>query len=218
MAAVAVLSETLVAHGFQWTSTAQLVFWALIAVGLLLHSRTSALIALAAVCGCVMTANLWPGREDTVSDPRFLYNMLPLVLALGGHYLTLDRVTIGWIVAVSVGMIVVWPMFGEASMLGGLPLFCLPFNLVFLGSLVAFRGSRRLVPLELAVTSPLEVRFVAAPAGDRGGMLAADRSGPGSFGLIRIFSPLPPALRGRWVGGEGGDSEPARIAKFREGR
>ena len=158
---LAQLSEKRIARRFQWTSTAQIACWLLIVIGLMLHSRTSTAMAIAVVVGCVVTARLWPGRAEAVSDPRLLYNLLPLVLALGGHYLTLDRVTIAWLVAVSVGMIAVWPMFAEASAVVGLPLLCLPFNLFFVGSLLAFRmlGRGRLVPMELAVTSLEAVRL-----------------------------------------------------------
>ena len=152
------ISEATIARRLQWTPIAQILCWALIAIGLLLHSRTSTLLAFAAVVGCVVTARLWPDRAAAVSDPRLLYNLLPLVLALGGHYLTLGRVTIAWIVAASIGMIAVWPIFALASAFVGLPLLCLPFNAFFVGSLLLFRGSRRLVPMELAVTSPHEVR------------------------------------------------------------
>jgi urea transporter len=164
-ARLARLSEAHIARRFQWTPTGQIACWILMAIGLLLHSRTSTVMAIAALAGCVATAHLWPGRAEAVCDPRLLYNLLPLVLALGGHYLTLGRVTVAWIAIASVGMIVVWPMLTEASELVGLPLLCLPFNLFFVGSLVAFRGlgllgvANRLVPMELAVTSPEDVRL-----------------------------------------------------------
>jgi urea transporter len=162
------LAEWSAAHvsaRLQWTPIAQIACWLLVLIGLALHSRTSTLLAILAVAGCIATARIWPARADAASDPRLLYNLLPLVLALGGHYLTLGRVTALWIGAASIGVIALWPWLVASSDTVGLPLLCLPFNLFFVGSLLLFAGARRLgwgdvlVPMELAVTSPHQVRL-----------------------------------------------------------
>ena len=161
---VAEWSAAHVASRLQWTPTAQIVCWLLVFLGLSLHSRTSTILALTTVVALIAVARIWPDRAASIADPRLLCNLLPLVLALGGHYLTLDRLTAAWIVVASLGMIALWPALAATFDAIGLPILCFPFNLCFVASLLLFAALRRfgwenrLVPMDQAVTSPEEVR------------------------------------------------------------
>jgi len=148
-------SEANVSPRWRYVSTFQWSSWLLAFAGIAYHSRRSFLIAIIAVA--------WCARFGWLSDPALLYNLVPLVLALGGHYLVSNRLGLLWTSAMVVAMALAWPAATSYFSLLGLPILCLPFHLLFVPSLLLFQYLQRkgianiAVPLGLAVTTPEQV-------------------------------------------------------------
>lgn len=150
----------------QFTSSRMLLCWLWFFIGVLWHSRTSALIALAAVGTCMAGSSWLP----VFGDPAFSMNVIVLFLALGGHYLRLNMKTFVWTVMVTFTLAALHTPLTEALLRVGLLPLSLPFNAGLLGSIAFFgwlhrRGMRdERVPVGLAVTTPAQVRDAAVQA------------------------------------------------------
>jgi len=160
------VSAWLTAHvdsRYQRTSVAQLMCWVLFVLGLALHSRISGLLATVGVAACVLGAYLFPTWADTLLDIGFIYNLVALLVALGGHYLRLNYLTALYLVLASAGLAVFWHGAAPVFLNHGLPLLCLPFTLFLTGSVLLLAALERrglknyVVPLEIAVTTPYQV-------------------------------------------------------------
>lgn len=148
----------------QFTSSRMLLCWMWFFIGILWHSRTSALMALAAVATC-MAGSFW---LPIFGDTAFSMNAIVLFLALGGHYLRLNVKTFVWTVLVTFALAALHTPLSEALLrLGVLPL-CLPFNFGLLGSIALFgwlhrKGLRdERIPVDWAVTTPAQIRVFLA--------------------------------------------------------
>jgi Tfp pilus assembly protein PilF len=148
----------------QSTSSRILLCWLWFFIGILWHSRTSALMALGAIATCIQGAEWLPA----FSDPAFFMNMVVLFIALGGHYLRHNFETLLWMIGLSFALGLLWGPLREGLLhLALLPL-CLPFNLALLGSLAFFgwlhrQGFRdQRIPLDLAGLTPAAIRLALA--------------------------------------------------------
>lgn len=148
----------------QFISTRVLLCWLWFFIGVLWHSRTSAMVALSAVLVCVAGSCWMP----VFGDPAFAINVVVLALALGGHYLRLNAKTVVWMLVVTLAMALVWePLTGALLRLALLPL-CLPFNAALLGSIAFFgwlhrRGLRdERIPIDWASCTPAQIRVFSA--------------------------------------------------------
>ena len=156
-----------IAAKHQRVSSGQLLCWVLFFVGILLYSQISAGVVVIALTGCVVTAQLIPSCKNTLLDVNFIYNLLAILLALGGHYLTLRLTTLLWLGCVAVAMTACWGVLSGLFIACGWPLLCFPFNVLLIGSAVLFsslRSNRFLdcaVPLDEAVHAPEHVRLWA---------------------------------------------------------
>lgn len=152
---------------YQRVSSGQLLCWLLFFIGILWYSRISAGVVVIALAGCVVTAQLIPSCKNTLLDVNFIYNLLAIVLALGGHYLTLRLTTFLWLGCVAIAMTACWGALSGLFIACGWPLLCFPFNLLLIGSAVLFSSLRRsrfwdcAVPLDVAVHAPEHVRLWA---------------------------------------------------------
>ena len=148
----------------QFTSTRVLFCWGWFFVGLLWHSRTSALVALIAVFICV-GASWW---KPVFGDPAFGMNVIVLALALGGHYLRLNVRTVLWMIFVTLALALLWDPLSEALLRLALLPLCLPFNFALLGSVAFFgwlhrRGLRdERIPIDWACSTPAQIRVFNA--------------------------------------------------------
>jgi len=148
-------SESSVSPRWRYVTTFQWASLLLALAGIAVHSRWSLLIAVVAVAGCA--------GFGLLTDPALLYNLVPLAIALGGHYLRIRPVTILWTAAMVLVMALVWPVGTAYFSTLGLPLLCIPFHILFIPSLLLFQFLNRRgiaavsVPLGLAVTTPENV-------------------------------------------------------------
>lgn len=148
----------------QFTSTRVLLCWLWFFIGLLFHSRTSALVALVAVLVC-MLGSAW---RPVFGDPAFAMNVVVLALALGGHYLRLNVKTVMWMLMMTLLLALAWEPLSEALLRVALLPLCLPFNLALLGSLSFFgwlhrRGLRdERIPVDWASSTPADIRCFCA--------------------------------------------------------
>lgn len=144
----------------QFTSTRVLLCWVWFFIGLLFHSRTSALVALSAVLIC-MLGSAW---KPVFGDPAFAMNVVVLSLALGGHYLRMNVRTVVWTLLVILLLALLWEPLSEALLRLALLPLCLPFNLALLGSIAFFgwlhrRGLRdERIPVDWACCTPADIR------------------------------------------------------------
>jgi hypothetical protein len=148
----------------QHVSTAQLVCWLLFLGGILYHSRISAVVVVFGIIACALAALVVPAAKGTVSDFTFLYNLLPLLIALNSHYLRLEIVTILWSISMAFLLGVLWNVMPLPGIMLGVPVLCLPLTVLLIAGIGTFRGLQRLgtgvaVPLEVAITSPEQVRI-----------------------------------------------------------
>ena len=162
---LATFSKDSIAGRYQYVSLPQLVCWLLFFAGVIWHSRISALLVLAALATCFCGARLVPSLNATFADIHFVYNLIAIFIACGGLYLRLNRITGVWLFAVTMLMAIVWHVLSGIVPGIGLPLLCLPLNLALAGT-VALGGrlkdrfpANQAIPLELAVTSPEQVRL-----------------------------------------------------------
>lgn len=128
-------------------STFQLLGWLLFLVGIISHSRISAVATLLAMA----LATVLPGATDV----NLFFNLAALIIALAGAYLVMSPTVIVMLFPLGALFIVTWPQWDSLP----LPVTCLPFNLFLLGVLVVchqFKGRLGIetVPLEIAVTKP----------------------------------------------------------------
>ncbi|WP_395750418.1 urea transporter [Prosthecobacter sp.] len=148
----------------QFTSSRVLLCWVWFFIGILWHSRTSALVALAAIGICVV-GSAW---KPVFGDPAFAMNIIVLSLALGGHYLRLNARTFVWLLLVIVALAFLWEPLSEALLRLALLPLCLPFNFALLGSIAFFgwlhrRGLRdERIPIDWASSTPAEIRAFTA--------------------------------------------------------
>jgi urea transporter len=148
----------------QFTSSRVLLCWVWFFIGILWHSRTSALVTLAAVGICVL-GSWW---QPVFGDPAFVMNVLVLTLALGGHYLRLNLKTATWMLLVILALALLWGPLSEALLRLALLPLCLPFNLALLGSIAFFGWLNRKglqdqrISVDWATCTPAEIRaFIA---------------------------------------------------------
>ncbi len=145
----------------QFISTRVLLCWLWFFIGILWHSRTSALMALSAVLICV-GGSFW---KPVFGDPAFAMNVVALALALGGHYLRLNVKTVAWMLFVTIMVALLWDPLSEALLRLALLPLCLPFNAALLGSIAFFgwlhrRGLRdERIPIDWASSTPAEIRI-----------------------------------------------------------
>lgn len=162
---LASVTKQYVAGRYQWVSLSQLVCWLFFLMGIALHSRVSILVALGGLAVCVTGGRLFPARCGCMLDVDFIFNLLAILLALGGNYMRMNRVTLIWMAVVTVALALCWKALSVHWAGSGLPLLCLPFNAVLVGTILLFSGLQRLgvreqlIPLEMAVTSPEKVRL-----------------------------------------------------------
>ncbi len=148
----------------QFTSSRVLLCWVWFFIGILWHSRTSALVALGAVGICVL-GSWW---KPVFGDPAFAMNVIILALALGGHYLRLNVRTVAWMLFVTLALAFMWEPLTEALLRLALLPLCLPFNFALLGSIAFFgwlhrRGLRdERIPIGWASSTPAEIRAFTA--------------------------------------------------------
>lgn len=144
----------------QFTSSRVLLCWLWFFIGILWHSRTSALMALSAVILCVLGAHWKP----VFGDPAFAINVVVIFLALGGHYLRLNWKTFLWTLLLTLALAFLWEPLSDALLRVALLPLCLPFNLALLGSIAFFgwlhrKGLRdERVPIDWAATTPAQIR------------------------------------------------------------
>lgn len=152
----------------QFTSSRVLLCWLWFFIGILWHSRTSALMALGAVVLCLL-GSFW---RPVFADPAFALNIVVTALALGGHYLRLNWKTVLWLLLVIVALAFLWEPLSEALLRLALLPLCLPFNLALLGSIALFgwlhrKGCRdERVPIAWTVGTPAQIRALLAQKDD----------------------------------------------------
>lgn len=144
----------------QFTSSRMLLCWVWFFIGILWHSRTSALMALVAIATC-MTGSLW---IPIFGDTAFSMNAIVLFLALGGHYVRLNVKTFAWTLLITFALAMLHEPLSDALLRLGLLPLCLPFNLGLLGSIAFFGWLHRKgmcderIPVDWAVTTPAQIR------------------------------------------------------------
>ncbi len=144
----------------QFTSSRVLLCWLWFFIGIAWHSRTSALIAIAAVAVC-MLGSLW---LPVFGDSAFALNIVVIFLALGGHYLRLNLKTFVWTLFVTFALALLWEPLSEALLRLALLPLCLSFNLALLGSIAFFgwlhrKGLRdERIPIDWAAGTPAQIR------------------------------------------------------------
>lgn len=148
----------------QFTSTRVLLCWVWFFIGILWHSRTSALVALSSVLIC-MVGSCW---RPVFGDPAFAMNVIVLALALGGHYLRLNVRTVVWMLFIILALALLWEPLSEALLRLALLPLCLPFNFALIGSIAFFGGLHRRglrderIPIDWASSTPAQIRAFSA--------------------------------------------------------
>lgn len=148
----------------QFTSSRMLLCWLWFFLGVLWHSRTSALMACTALAVC-FTGSFW---LPVFGDPAFAMNAVVLFLALGGHYLRLNLKTFAWTLGATICLAVLQTPLSEALLRLGLLPLCVPFNVGLLGSIAFFgwlhrKGMRdERVPVDWASGTPADIRTYLA--------------------------------------------------------
>jgi urea transporter len=148
----------------QFTSSRMLLCWLWFFIGILWHSRTSALVALAAIMTC-MAGSFW---LPVFGDTAFAMNIIVLFLALGGHYLRLNAKTFAWTMLVTFSLAALHTPLSEALLRLGLLPLCVPFNIGLLGSIAFFGWLHRKgladerIPVDWAAGTPAEIRVFLA--------------------------------------------------------
>lgn len=140
----------------QFTSSRVLLCWLWFFLGVLWHSRTSAVMALAAISTCVIGSRWLPG----FADGSLAMNLVAMFVALGGHYLRLNLRSMVWMLLLACAMAWAHPWLSDQLLKTGLLPLCLPFNTALLLSLAVMRRDR--VPIEWAACSPAEIRVFFA--------------------------------------------------------
>ncbi len=144
----------------QFTSSRVLLCWLWFFIGIVWYSRTSALVAIAAVAVC-MLGSLW---LPVFGDAAFALNIVIIFLALGGHYLRLNLKTFAWTLFVTFALALLWEPLSEALLRLALLPLCLPFNFALLGSIAFFgwlhrKGLRdERIPIDWAASTPAQIR------------------------------------------------------------
>ncbi|MBL9133633.1 MAG: urea transporter, partial [Verrucomicrobiaceae bacterium] len=149
------LSENL-AQSTQFISSRTLLCWLWFFIGVLWHSRLSALMALTGIALCV-GGSFW---LPSFGDPAFAMNAVVIFLALGGHYLRLNAKTFAWTMLITTVLALLHAPLSEALLRLGLLPLCLPFNLALLGSLALLKRER--IPIDWAACTPAQIRAFLA--------------------------------------------------------
>ncbi len=150
---------------FQFLSGRQLLCWLLFGLGILWHSRISFVAAGGAITTCFLGARMFPDLAATFGDVHFAFNLIATFIVLSGLYLQLNAVTLGWLFLVTVGMTLGWHGCSGHVFATGLPLLCVPVNVVLALTTFLFGRfpkswpKRQAIPFEFAVTSPEQVRL-----------------------------------------------------------
>lgn len=177
----------------QFTSSRTLLCWLWFFIGVLWHSRTSALMAVAAVTLC-FAGSFW---LPIFGDPAFSMNAVVLFLALGGHYLRLNVKTFSWALSVTIFLAVLHTPLSEALLRLGLLPLCVPFNLGLLGSIALFGWLHRKglcderVPVDWAAGTPADIRAYLAQKEVAGGCWKKLRAGEPTTQLKTASLQLP---------------------------
>lgn len=140
----------------QFTSSRMLLCWLWFFLGILWHSRTSAVMALVGVLMCLLGSKWLPG----FGDASLAVNLVAVFVALGGHYLRLNLRSFVWMLLLACAMAWAHPWLSDQLLKTGLLPLCLPFNTALLLSLAVMRRDR--VPIEWAACSPAEIRVFFA--------------------------------------------------------
>ncbi len=144
----------------QFTSSRVMLCWLWFFIGILWHSRSSALMVLGAISTCVLGAEWIP----SFGDPACFMNIVIMFIALGGHYLRFNDKTLVWMVCLSFGIALLWEPLSEALLRLALLPLCLPFNFALLGSIAFFgwlhrKGLRdERIPIDWAASTPAQIR------------------------------------------------------------
>ena len=160
---LAALHETSLSPNLQFTSTRQIACWFFFLAGVACHSWMSFRVLGTVFMACVVANSIFPALTRAFPDVAFWYNLVPLLLALGGHYLRLAPLSMLWSASAAIFLAITWGLLTQASIAVGLPLLCLPFNVLLMISLVLFKQLRRpdsapsVVPLGIAVGTPEQV-------------------------------------------------------------
>lgn len=140
----------------QLLSVRTILAWLCFFVGVMFHSRIISLVALLAVGWCFVGSFWMP----SFAEAPFALNVVAIFLALGGHYLRLGWVSIGWTFLVTALLASAQGQLNELMLSVGLAPLCLPFNVALLGSLALLPSLRN--PIGWACTSPEEIRVFEA--------------------------------------------------------
>ncbi len=145
---------------FAFVTIFQLIAWILFFIGIAVNSRISA-----AVCFLVLLFSgllgLLPGFP-TVPDINFFYNLIAVAVALGGLVLVINISTAGLLMLAVILLHISYPLWNFGEQISGLPILCLPFNILLLLIPVTAVILRKLpgihpVPPEPACTTPENV-------------------------------------------------------------
>ena len=96
---LATLSERCVARSYQLTSTPQIACWRCSYWESSITRATSFAVVVGGLILLAVGAHWLPGLAASMCDIGFIYNLLALLVALGGQYLRLTRFTWLWLVA-----------------------------------------------------------------------------------------------------------------------
>lgn len=153
------LLDRYVVRGLWFVNSRQLLAWSLLLIGIIIHSRRSGIVAVIGLAGALLMNHIL--RPDAGFDVNFYYNLIAVLVALGGQYLMFSRWTIAWMMMILMGLTLTWRLLIDCFTIMGLPVLAFPFNLVMLLTLLMFGGMSRLrqyrVPLEIAMTDPESV-------------------------------------------------------------
>lgn len=148
----------------QFTSSLMLMCWLWFFIGIVWHSRTSALVALISIGVCMCGSSWMP----VFGDPAFAMNVIVMFLALGGHYLRLNVKTCAWMLLVTWALALTWEPLSEGLLRLALLPLCLSFNFALLGSIAFFgwlqrKGCRdQRIPIDWAGLTPAAIRLALA--------------------------------------------------------
>ena len=153
-------SKRIVASRYQLISVRQLACWLLFFLGLLWHSRISALAALAALAYCFAGVTFVPVLRPALIDIHFVYILLAIFIACSGLYLAINRVTLVCLAILSILLAATWTACAGSLPGVGLPLLCGPLNVGLAGIVWLLTrcqgqlGDCLVIPPELSATSP----------------------------------------------------------------
>lgn len=139
--------------------------WTLIFLGIFFHSRLSGIVAVFSLVFSLFLVYLSKNFYDWSFNLFYLYDTLAISIALGGHYLVLNRKSCLWLIIVLISHTLLWGISYEPLLRVGMPLLTLPFNFFAIGSLYVLPLLRKyipgfyLAPLSIAISTPERVRI-----------------------------------------------------------